>query len=148
MSILRNGRVAVSNLGVNGHKYHMLLRAMLPCNLKNGHHCVLRVLQTYREEHIQEMWGSYMGVGGRPGRPPSWQVSTQSQIQEFVERVCVCVGGGGGGHTSCTVGALDGGHQCRMSILRNCTVTCLCHLFSSMSRFEFKKLLCHMSLHF
>ena len=86
------------------------------------------------------IWGLGVVQGGRHlGRcPPSRRF--RNLLKE-----CVCVGGG---TLTSTVGALDGGHQCCMSILRNCTVTCLCHLFSSMSRFEFKKLLCHMSLHF
>ena len=36
-------------------------------------------------------------------------------------------------------GALDGGSQYRMSILRNSIVACLCHLFSPMSHVEFPK---------
>ena len=43
-------------------------------------------------------------------------------------------------------GALDGGSQSRMSILRNANVTCLCRLFMPMSNVEFKKRLCPMSL--
>ena len=46
-----------------------------------------------------------------------------------------------------SMGALDGGPQCRMLILRNGNVACLCHLFSSISHVEFKKRLCSMSLH-
>ena len=42
-------------------------------------------------------------------------------------------------------GALDGGPQCRMSILGNGNVACPCCLFSPMSHVEFKRL-CHMSL--
>ena len=42
--------------------------------------------------------------------------------------------------------ALDGGPQCRMSILRNGNVACPCHLFSLMSHVEFKKRLYPMSL--
>ena len=45
-------------------------------------------------------------------------------------------------------GPLMGGPQCRMSILRNGNVACLCRLFSPMSDVEFKKRLCLMSLHF
>ena len=41
-----------------------------------------------------------------------------------------------------------GGPQCRMSILRNGNVPCICTLFSPMSHVEFKKRLCPMSLHF
>ena len=53
----------------------------------------------------------------------------------------LCVGGGGGGGVgilewiNCGViyalrdGALNGGPQCRMSILRNGNVACLCRLF-------------------
>ena len=55
--------------------------------------------------------------------------------------VCVCVCGGGS-----SGGALDGGSPCRLSILRNANVACLCRLFMSMSHVEFKKRLCHMSL--
>ena len=36
-------------------------------------------------------------------------------------------------------GALDGGSRCRMSILRNENVACLCRLFMPMSHVEFKK---------
>ena len=36
-------------------------------------------------------------------------------------------------------GALDGGSRCRMSILRNDNVACLCRLFMPMSHVEFKK---------
>ena len=45
------------------------------------------------------------------------------------------------------LGALDGGPQCRMSILRNGNVACLCRLFSSASHGKLKKLICPMSLH-
>ena len=45
-------------------------------------------------------------------------------------------GGGGGGRGG---GPLKGGPQCRMSILRNGNVACLCPLFSSMSHVKFKK---------
>ena len=45
-------------------------------------------------------------------------------------------------------GALDGGPQCRMSILRNANVACHCRLFSPMSHVEFKKMLCPVSLYF
>ena len=38
--------------------------------------------------------------------------------------------------------------QCRMSILRNGNVACLCRLFSPMSHVEFKKGLCHVLLYF
>ena len=41
-----------------------------------------------------------------------------------------------------------GGPQCRMSILRNGNVACLCRLFFSMSHVKFKKWLCPMSLQF
>ena len=41
-----------------------------------------------------------------------------------------------------------GGPQCRVSILRNSNVACLCLLFSPMSRVEFKERLCPMSLKF
>ena len=37
------------------------------------------------------------------------------------------------------VGAVDGGSPCRLSILRNANVTCLCRLFVPMSHVEFKK---------
>ena len=37
--------------------------------------------------------------------------------------------------------------KCRMSILRNGNVTCLCRLFSIMSHVEFTKRLCCMSLY-
>ena len=50
---------------------------------------------------------------------------------------------GGGG----MVGALDGGPPCRLSILRNANVACLCRLFMPMSHVEFKKFPCHMSLY-
>ena len=43
-------------------------------------------------------------------------------------------------------GPLMGDPQCRMSILRNGNVACLCPLFSPMSHVKFKKRLCHMSL--
>ena len=35
---------------------------------------------------------------------------------------------------------------CRLSILRNANVACLCRLFFTMSHVEFMKGLCHMSL--
>ena len=38
-----------------------------------------------------------------------------------------------------TVGALDSGPPCRLSILRNTNVTCLCGLFLPMSPFKFTK---------
>ena len=37
------------------------------------------------------------------------------------------------------LGPLTGGPQCRMSILRNGNVACLCRLFMAMSHVEFKK---------
>ena len=37
------------------------------------------------------------------------------------------------------VGPLMGGPQCRMSILRNANVACLCRLFMAISHVEFKK---------
>ena len=37
-------------------------------------------------------------------------------------------------------GALEGESPCRMSILRNGNVTCFCHLFSSMSHVDLKKM--------
>ena len=37
------------------------------------------------------------------------------------------------------VGALDGGSPCRLSILRNANVACLCRLFMAMSHVEYKK---------
>ena len=40
------------------------------------------------------------------------------------------------------------GPQCRMSILINGNVACLCRLLFPMSHVEFKKGLCHMSLYF
>ena len=46
------------------------------------------------------------------------------------------------------VGHLMGCPQCRMSVLRNRNVACLCRLFSPMSNVEFKKWLFPMSLHF
>ena len=45
-------------------------------------------------------------------------------------------------YSQCRVGALEGGGggpQCRMSILRNGNVACLCRLFMAMSHVEFKK---------
>ena len=42
-------------------------------------------------------------------------------------------------------GALDGGSPCRVSILRNAYVACLCRLFMPMSHVEFKKCPCRMS---
>ena len=47
-----------------------------------------------------------------------------------------------------TAGALDGGSPCRLSILRNANVACLCRLLMSMSHVEFKKYPCLMSLYF
>ena len=47
-----------------------------------------------------------------------------------------------------TLGPLMGGPQCRMSILRNGNVACLCRLFMAMSHVEFKKKACRMSLYF
>ena len=46
------------------------------------------------------------------------------------------------------VGPLTGGPECRMSILRNSNVACLCRLFMAMSHVEFKKYQCRMSLSF
>ena len=43
-------------------------------------------------------------------------------------------------------GALDRGSWCRLLILRNANVACLCRLFMPMSHVEIKKRLCHMSL--
>ena len=43
------------------------------------------------------------------------------------------------GPTTVPIGALDGGSPCRLSILRNANVACLCHLFMAMSNVEFKK---------
>ena len=43
-------------------------------------------------------------------------------------------------------GALLGGPQCRMLILRNLNVACRCRLFPPMSHVEFKKGLCPISL--
>ena len=37
------------------------------------------------------------------------------------------------------IGALDGLSPCRLSILRNANVACLCRLFIAMSHVEFKK---------
>ena len=51
-------------------------------------------------------------------------------------------------HTKSFLEALDGGFPCRLSILRNANVTCLCHLFMPMSHVELKKYPCHMSLYF
>ena len=45
-------------------------------------------------------------------------------------------------------GAIDGGSPCRLSILRDANVACLCRLFMPMSHVEFKKYPCHMSLYF
>ena len=45
-------------------------------------------------------------------------------------------------------GALDGGSPCRLSILRNANVACLCRLFKAMSPVGFKKCQSHMSLYF
>ena len=44
-------------------------------------------------------------------------------------------------------GPLIGGSPCRLSILRNANVACLCRLFMPMSHAEFKKYPCHMSLY-
>ena len=52
----------------------------------------------------------------------------------------------GGALSRSYCGALDGGPQCRMSILRNGNVACHCRLFSPMSHAEFKKRPCHISL--
>ena len=46
-----------------------------------------------------------------------------------------------------TKGALDWGSPCRLSILRNANVACLCRLCMPMSHVEFKKWLCPMSLY-
>ena len=46
------------------------------------------------------------------------------------------------------MGPLMGVPQCRMSILGNCNVACLCRLFSPMSHVEFKRRPCPMSQHF
>ena len=53
-----------------------------------------------------------------------------------MEVVCDPGGGGGGADKGPLMG---GGAQCRMLILRIGNVTCLCHLFSTMSHVEFKK---------
>ena len=45
-------------------------------------------------------------------------------------------------------GRLDWGSPCRLSILRNANVACLCRLCMPMSHSEFKKYPCHMSLYF
>ena len=45
-----------------------------------------------------------------------------------------------------SLGALNGGSPCRLSILRNGNVACLCRLFMPMSHVEFKKKLCHVPL--
>ena len=47
-----------------------------------------------------------------------------------------------------TCGAPDGGSPCRLSILRNANVACLCRLFKAMSPVDFRKLPCRMSLYF
>ena len=43
------------------------------------------------------------------------------------------------------LGPFMGGSPCRVSILRNANVACLCRLFMPMSHVESKKLPCHMS---
>ena len=56
---------------------------------------------------------------------------------------------GGGGGSGRSMGPLTGGRvggsPCRMSILRNAYVACLCRLFVPLSHVEFKKLPCRMS---
>ena len=64
---------------------------------------------------------------------PSEQAAVQSSGIPYVS------------HLSTNV-ALDRGSRCRMSILRNANVACLCRLFMPMSNVEFKKRLCPMSL--
>ena len=44
------------------------------------------------------------------------------------------------------MGPVTGGSPCRLSILRNGNVACLCRLFMPMSHVEFKKCQCRMSL--